>query len=152
MSATLLFSLLMPAQATPVLQVAHASTPASLTNALAVRREWTMQEDGFCKARAAANAYNAYPRSPLAKVKYVKTFSFRGKDISSERSWLDTFGILGFQSPFPWQEGQWLARQLTSAQTPQDTYLLEMQDRARQPGEYSTRSSICLTVYGIRQF
>lgn len=147
---TFLSVLLLPAQAVPVVPVSNAATPATQVNALAVKREWTLEENEFCKARAAENALNAYPRSPLAKVKYIKTFSFRGKSaISTERMYLDNFNF-GFQSPFPWQEGKWLARQYVAELTPKYTYLMEMVNRPLQPGEYTTRSSVCVTVYGIR--
>lgn len=147
---SLLASFLLTAQAVPVIPVANASTPASLVNGLAVKRDWTLEENEFCKARAAQNAFNSYPRSPLSKVKYIKTFSFRAKSsIGNERLMLD-YTNAGFQVPFPWQEGQWLARQYTAEQTPKYTYLVEMQDRPKQPNDFSTKASVCVTVYGIR--
>ena len=150
MLTTLLSAFLLPAQAVPVIPVANAATPATLVNGLAVKRDWTLEENEFCRARATDNAFNAYPRSPLAKVKYIKTFSFRAKSsASNERVMLD-YTSAGFQVPFPWQEGKWLARQYTAQQTPKYTYLLEMQDRPKAPNEYSTVASVCVTVYGIR--
>lgn len=150
MFASLLSAFLLPAQAVPVVPVSNVATPATLVNGLAVKRDWTAEDNDFCKARAAENALNAYPRSPLAKVKHIKTFSFRSRSsASNERTMLD-YTSAGFQVPFPWQEGKWLARQYTAQQTPKYTYLLEMQDRPKAPNEYSTLASVCVTVYGIR--
>ncbi|MVN86271.1 hypothetical protein GO986_05785 [Deinococcus sp. HMF7620] len=151
MFSVLLSSLLLTAQAVPVAPVANAATPTSIVNSLAVKRNWTGQDSEFCKARAAQNAYNNYPRAPLAKLKFIKTFAFRGTtNASSERTYLDVFNNGGFQTPFPWQEGQWLARQYTAQPTPRYTYLLELQDRPKEPNRFSTEASVCITVFGIR--
>lgn len=151
MPPLLLSMVSMLAQAVPMAPVANAATPTSMVYALAVKREWTLQDSEFCKNRAAANAYNAFPRSPQAKLKFIKTFAFRSKvAIAGERTMLDYGPNVGFQVPFPWNEGQWLARQYTAQMTPRYTYLLETQDRPREANAYSTVASVCVTVFGIR--
>lgn len=83
-------------------------------------------------------------------MKYVKTFSFRTHSTASnERSILEYTNV-GFQVPFPWSEGQWLSRQYTAEMTPRYTYVLELQDRPKEPNAYSTVASACMTVFGIR--
>lgn len=150
MLSALLSSLLLTAQAVPVVPVANGATPTTMVNALAVKRNWTLVENDFCRNRAGANALNAYPKSPKAKLKYIKTFSFKGTSgASTERSLLD-YTNAGFQVPFPWMDGQWLARQYTSQLTPRYTYLVELQDRPKEPNAYYVQSNVCVTVYGIR--
>lgn len=135
---------------TPVLPVPNAHTPGTLVNGLAVKRNWTVEDSAFCRARAAANASIAYPRKPTSKFKLIAAFSFRTQSTaSSERLMLDYTGA-GFQVPFPWQDGQWLSRQYTAEATPRYTYLLELQDRPRAPGTYSTVASACMTIFGLR--
>ncbi|MFB9992095.1 hypothetical protein ACFFLM_09000 [Deinococcus oregonensis] len=147
----LLASLLsLTAQVTPTISVANAHTPGTLVNSLAVKRNWTLEDNVFCRNRAASNATIAYPQKPTSKLKLIKTFGFRGTSSASlERTVLD-YTTTGFQMPFPWQEGQWLSRQYTAQSTPHFTYLLEMQDRPREEGTYGTASNICITVFGIR--
>lgn len=138
------------ALATPAIPVTNAHTPATLVNSLAVKRNWTLEESAFCKERAAAQASIAYPKRATSKFKYIKTFSFRTPSAASnERVMLD-YTNAGFQVPFPWQDGQWLSRQYTADATPRYTYLLEMQDRPRAAGTYSTVASACMTVFGLR--
>lgn len=147
----LLASLLsLTAQVTPTISVANAHTPSTLVNSLAVKRNWTLDDNIFCRNRAASNATIAYPQKPMSKLKFIKTFGFRGTvSASLERSMLDITNT-GFQLPFPWHEGQWLDRQYTSQSTPRFTYLLEMQDRPKEQGSYSTLSNVCITVFGVR--
>lgn len=150
MLTSFLSAFLLTAQAVPVVPVANAATPTSMVNNLAVKRDWTLEENEFCRSRAADNALKAYPRVPGAKLKYIKTFSFRSRTtVSNERIMLD-YTNAGLQVPFPWQEGQWTARQYSSQMTPKYTYLLEMQDRAKAPNAYSSVASVCVTVFGIR--
>lgn len=138
------------ALATPVVPVPNAHTPATLVNSRAVKRNWTLEGSDFCRARAAANASIAYPRKLTSKLKLIRTFNFRTQStVSNERAILD-FTSAGFQVPFPWQEGQWLSRQYTAEATPRYTYLLELQDRPKAPGAYSTVASACMTVFGLR--
>ncbi|KQR37705.1 hypothetical protein [Deinococcus sp. Leaf326] len=141
---------LLTGQAVPVVPVANQATPATLVNALAVKRDWTLDDNEFCKARAEANSRLGFPRTTGSKVKYVKTFSFRTRTSASlERSALE-YTNAGFQVPFPWSEGQWLSRQYTAQMTPRYTYVLDLQDRPKEPNAYSTVASACVTVFGIR--
>ncbi|SMB85634.1 hypothetical protein [Deinococcus hopiensis] len=103
--------LLASATAQVSIPVANAHTPATLVNALAVKRNWTVEQSEFCKARAAANAAIAYPKKANSKFKFITTYAFRASsDAKGERSLLDFYGT-DFQTPFPWQDGQWLSRQ-----------------------------------------
>ncbi|UQN07939.1 hypothetical protein [Deinococcus sp. QL22] len=150
MSFVLASLLSLTAQVTPTISVGNAHTPSTLVNSLAVKRNWTLEDNVFCRNRAASNATIAYPQKPTSKLKFIKTFGFRGTvNASLERSVLDITNV-GFQVPFPWNDGQWLSRQYTAQSTPRFTYLLEMQDRPRQEGTYSTLSSVCITVFGVR--
>lgn len=117
---------------------------------LAVKRDWTLEDNGFCRQRAVAAASIAFPQKAGSKFKYIKTFSFRTRSAAShERIMLD-YTNAGFQVPFPWQDGQWLSRQYTSQATPKHTYLLEMQDQPKAQGTYTTVASACMTVFGLR--
>lgn len=144
------FALLSVAGAVAPLPVSNAHTPGTLVNSLAVKRNWTLENSDFCRARAAANAAVAAPQKPTSKFKYIKTFSFRTQSTASNERTLLDFTSAGFQVPFPWQDGQWLSRQYSSDATPKYAYLLELQDRPKAQGQYSTLASACMTVFGLR--
>ena len=148
---SLLPLLFLTAQVVPVVPVANASTPASVVNELAMKRDWTVEDSPFCKARAEANSMASFPRTLNSKVKYVKTFSYRIKNnATSERNFLEVFGTGKLAPSFPWNDGQWLARQYAAQGTPGYAYLMELQDRPKEPNAYSTVASACVTVFGLR--
>ena len=151
MRFTLLLALVSTALAqSPAVPVANGHTPSTLVNSLAVKRDWTLQDSSFCQSRAAENASIALPTKVNSKFKFIRTFAFRAKtNVSNERAMLD-YTNAGFQVPFPWQEGQWMARQYTSEFTRGYTYLLEMQDRPKEPGAFGQVASVCVTVLGLR--
>lgn len=150
MLIALFSSLFLTAQAIPTVPVANAATPATMVNTLAVKRDWTLTDNDFCRSRAAVNTQSVYPRTPTSKLKYIKTYSFKAKSAAANERLMLDYTNAGFQVPFPWQEGQWLARQYTAQMTPKYTYLVEMQDRPKDPGAYSVVANVCMTVYGLR--